>query len=141
MIPPSLYSTLPAAEKPFWHSHVFEVQSGMLVMPNPSLTALPGTREAWEAAETREMRHVVELYGKVFHTWQTDLGHALPLGKPQLMTSFTEEGQFGDFERLVGERDKKFETDWKRAKGLRSGIEGMKVDPAADGAWTRRGSV
>lgn len=133
MIHPSLYATLPPAEKPLWHSHVFEVQSGMLVMPTAA-TSIPGIKQAWEMAETTEMKEVVELYGKVFHTWQTDLGHALPLGKPELMTSFTALGQFEDFEKVVGDRDVRHGSDWKRAKELRNGIH-HEVHPEADGAW------
>jgi len=30
------------------------------------------------------------MYGKIIHTWQVDRGDALPLGPPQLMTSFTD---------------------------------------------------
>ncbi|KAJ7857614.1 CwfJ C-terminus 1-domain-containing protein-like protein [Mycena olivaceomarginata] len=60
-----------------------------------------GLSSAWEAAETKEMEDVVKLYGKTYHLWQTDRGDALPLGKPELMMSFTREGEF-DFEGRVG---------------------------------------
>jgi hypothetical protein len=39
------------------------------------------------------MCQVAKTYGKVFHFWQYDRGDALPLGLPQLMMSFTEDGQ------------------------------------------------
>lgn len=113
-------------------------------MPTP-LTSTPGARQAWEAAETAEMAHVVKLYGKVFHTWQTDLGHGVPLGMPRLMTSFTGEEQFGGveggFEGVVGGRDARLGTDWRRGREIRAGIKGEEVDERADGAWKRRGSV
>jgi hypothetical protein len=36
---------------------------------------------------------VAKTYGKVFHFWQYDRGDTLPLGLPQLMMSFPEDGQ------------------------------------------------
>lgn len=133
MITPKLYETLDPEERRLWHSHVYEVKSGMLVMPGPTL---PGLSAAWEAAETQEMKHVIELYGKVYHLWQTDRGDTLPLGPPKLMTSLTEPGQF-DFETEVYKRDQKYGTDWKRKKELRKDIEEPKIHPDADYAWKR----
>ncbi|KAJ7630352.1 hypothetical protein FB45DRAFT_792828 [Roridomyces roridus] len=130
MITPRLFETLPVEEKHYWHSHVFEVKSGMLIMPQPA----GASQSAWEAAETKEMVEVVKLYGKVYHLWQTDRGDALPLGPPQLMTSFTHEGQF-DFDKYVGDRDKRFGVEHKRKQALRKDIEEPKVDKNADWAW------
>lgn len=134
MITPNLYDTLPSEERKYWHSHVFEVKSGMLIMPGPTA---PGASQAWEAAETQEMKHVVELYGKVYHLWQTDRGDALPFGEPQLMTSFTGEGQF-DFETEVGGRDRRFGVDHKRKAELRKDIEEHEVREGCDVAWRRK---
>lgn len=86
MITPKLYATLDTDERKLWHSHVFEVKSGMLIMPQPSV-AVP--QSAWEMAETKEMEDVIELYGKVYHLWQVDRGDKIPLGEPKLMTSFS----------------------------------------------------
>ncbi|KAI1078380.1 DUF1264-domain-containing protein [Whalleya microplaca] len=137
MITPKLYATLPSEERKLWHSHVYEVKSGMLVMPGPTA---PGVRQAWEAAETQEMKHVIGLYGKVYHLWQTDRGDKLPLGEPKLMMSFTGEGQF-DFAKAVGERDARFGVDWKRKKELRRDIDVPQIHPDADSAWKRRNSM
>ena len=60
----------------------------MLIMPNPNI---PG--KVWEFAETEEMKEVVGLYGKTYHFWQVDRGDTLPLGKPELMMSFTKDEQ------------------------------------------------
>ena len=60
MITPRLYKSLPEDERRLWHSHVFEVKSGMLIMPNSSMVP----EAAWEQAETKEMEDVVGLYGK-----------------------------------------------------------------------------
>ncbi|KAL8960414.1 MAG: hypothetical protein Q9193_002880, partial [Seirophora villosa] len=60
MISPALYRTLDPSERKLWHSHVYEVKSGMLIMPSPA--GMPNA--AWEVAETKEMEDVVGLYGK-----------------------------------------------------------------------------
>lgn len=82
----------------------------------------------WELAETKEMEDVIGIYGKVYHLWQTDRGDKLPLGEPQLMTSFTASNQF-DFEKIVGERDRRFGSDWKQKKGKREYIEEPEIHP------------
>jgi hypothetical protein len=118
MITPNLFKTLSAEERKLWHSHVYEVKSGMLIMPTPR--AVPEV--AWEKAETAEMKEVITLYGKAYHLWQTDRGDALPLGEPKLMTSYTADGQF-DFERLVGDRDRRFGSSAERKRDIRKHIE------------------
>jgi hypothetical protein len=134
MITPDVYKSLPSEERRLWHSHVYEVKSGMLIMQN---SAVP--QAAWELAGNREMEQVVTLYGKVYHLWQTDIsdedesptdttsktpsfpeGEKVPLGEPQLMTSYTADGQL-DF-GIVEKRDLKFGTDYKRKRTARSGI-------------------
>ncbi|KAL5429700.1 hypothetical protein PMIN04_000082 [Paraphaeosphaeria minitans] len=132
MITPGLYSTLDETEQKLWHSHVFEVKSGMLIMPKPSV--VPDA--AWELAENREMEEVVHLYGKVYHLWQTDRGDTLPLGEPKLMTSYTEAQQFpGGFEKVIGERDARFGSDWRRKREVRSHIEEPQIHENADWVW------
>ncbi|CAD0097316.1 unnamed protein product [Aureobasidium vineae] len=121
MISARLYDTLDQEERKYWHSHVFEVKSGMLLMPRPT-----GVPEAvWEVAENKEMEEVVTLYGKIFHLWQTDKGHKLPLGEPQLMTSYTDYDQF-DFDQKVGDRDRRFGEDHRHKH--------------ADAAWKEAGT-
>ncbi|EON97216.1 putative duf1264 domain-containing protein [Phaeoacremonium minimum UCRPA7] len=132
MITPKLFATLDSDERKLWHSHVFEVKSGMLVMPQPS-PLVP--QVAWEKAETAEMEDVIELYGKVYHLWQVDKGHKIPLGTPQLMTSITADSQMLNFDQVVGERDQRFGTDWKRKKEIRKDIKEPEIHPDADDAW------
>jgi len=136
MITPRIYDTLDDKERALWHSHVFEVKSGMLIMPRPSLVP----QAVWEKAETAEMEQVVKLYGKVYHLWQTDRGDKVPLGPPQLMGSYTNEAQMekvkgGGFEKLVGERDQKVGEDWRRKREIRSRIEEPEVSGDADVTW------
>lgn len=130
MVKEHIYVKLPAEERKLWHSHVFEVKSGMLIMPTPA--AVP--QSVWEIAETKEMEEVVVLYGKVYHLWQTDRGDELPLGEPQLMTSFTADGQF-DFEKVVGDRDRRFGVQAKHKAEQRKDIPEPKIHPDADAPW------
>jgi hypothetical protein len=131
MITPRLFGTLDAEEQKLWHTHVFEVKSGMLIMPKPSLVP----EAAWELAENKEMEEVVKLYGKVYHLWQVDRGDVLPLGEPKLMTSFTKKEQFPDFEKAVADRDQRFGSDYKRKQEVRSYIEEPKLEGNADWVW------
>ena len=107
MISAALFKTLDAAERKLWHSHVFEVKSGMLIMPGPD--GLP--TGIWEAAETKEMEQVVGLYGKTYHFWQIDRGDKLPLGEPQLMMSFTKADQQPGLKELMKDRDSRFRVN------------------------------
>lgn len=124
MISARLYETLEHEERKYWHSHVFEVKSGMLLMPRP--TGIPAA--VWEVAENKEMEDVVTLYGKIFHLWQTDKGHKLPLGEPQLMTSYTDYNQF-DFDEKVGDRDRRFGEDHRHKREVREYIKEPAIHP------------
>ncbi|KAI8691940.1 hypothetical protein NCS56_00188100 [Fusarium sp. Ph1] len=130
MITPKLYDTLSKEERKLWHSHAYEVKSGMLIMPN---RAVP--EPAWEVAENMEMDQVVHLYGKVYHLWQTDRGDMLPLGPPKLMTSFTADGQF-DFKQ-VRDRDRRFGVDYKQKREARKDIPVPAIHEDADQAWKK----
>jgi len=137
MISAALYATLDTTERKLWHSHVFEVKSGMLIMPGPTNALL---QRAWETAETTEMEDVVTLYGKIYHLWQTDRGDKLPLGEPKLMTSFTEQSQFEGMEAVLDERDERFGVDWKHKRGLREYIKEPEIHEDADQTW-KQGKV
>jgi len=131
MIKPHLYEKLDTEERKLWHSHVYEVKSGMLIMPVPE--AVPDS--VWEVAENKEMEEVVVLYGKVFHLWQTDRGDELPLGMPQLMTSFTSDNQLP-----VGklrDRDARFGVSSESKKAGREYIQEPEIHPDADAAWKK----
>lgn len=125
MISERIYKDLDPKEKRYWHSHVFEVKSGMLVMPKPLL--IP--EAMWDQAELKEMEQTIRLYGKIFHLWQVDLGHKIPIGPPHLMTSFTAKDQF-DFDKYVGERDERLMENWRRKAALRQDIPEPEIDPS-----------
>ena len=133
MISASLYRTLDSAERKLWHSHVFEVKSGMLILPGPA--ALP--THAWEVAETKEMEDVVGLYGKTYHFWQVDRGDKLPLGGPELMMSFTAEGQCPPpgFKEVVSERDQRYGIDHEQKARKREYIKEPEIHEDADSMW------
>lgn len=76
MVSARIFETLDPEEQKLWHSHVYEVKSGMLFMPKPS--GIPET--VWLTAETKAMEEIITLYGKTFHFWEVDKGDKLPLG-------------------------------------------------------------
>ena len=119
MISAALFKTLDEAERRLWHSHVFEVKSGMLIMPGPN--GLP--TGIWEEAETKEMEQVIGIYGKTYHFWQVDRGDKLPLGEPQLMMSFTKEDQHPALKEILQERDSRFGVSHEQKAGKRGYIE------------------
>ncbi|GLT50748.1 hypothetical protein SLA2020_242110 [Shorea laevis] len=85
LISENLFLTLADEEKPLWHSHEYEVKSGVLFIPG--ILGL---------IQRQDMEKVCETYGKVFHFWQVDKGDNLPLGLPQLMMALTRDGQLYD---------------------------------------------
>lgn len=130
MVSPRIFDTLPSEERKLWHTHTYEVKSGMLIMPTPA--GLPNA--AWEAAETSEMRDIIPLYGKTYHLWQVDRGDPVPLGEPKLMLSFTDEEKVknavpGGLDELVKERDRAFGVDTKVKREKRADIESTEKHP------------
>ena len=118
MITPLLFESLPTSERKLWHSHVFEVKSGMLIMPKPSM--VPAS--VWEAAEMKEVEELVAWYGKTFHFWQVDRGDRVPMGGAELMGSFTGEEQVEQFEGAMKDRDQRFGVDRGEKKKVRQDI-------------------
>lgn len=59
MIPKARYETLDPEEKKYWHSHEFEVKSGMLVLPYPE--SHQHQKDKWDELETQAMQEVVTL--------------------------------------------------------------------------------
>lgn len=120
IISEALFIGLPAEEKKLWHSHRYEVTSGLLVAP-----------DAPAAAERELMQELVNTYGKTWHLWQVDRGDVLPLGLPQLMMGFTADGQVDP--RLVAARDREQHIDPAKAKAGRADLVVRPTVPGADG--------
>ncbi|KAL4915669.1 hypothetical protein BDW62DRAFT_219227 [Aspergillus aurantiobrunneus] len=136
MVSPRLFETLPPEERKLWHTHEYEVKSGMLIMPTPR--GMPNS--AWEAAETAEMRDIAPVYGKTYHFWQVDRGDPVPMGEPQLMLSFTGDEKVngaveGGLGELVRQRDETFGVDTKSKAEKRRDIPGVEKHPDADAMW------
>lgn len=116
-----LFAGLPDDEKALWHSHVHEVKSGTLVAPG-----LP------EAAEHALMENLVGTYGKTWHTWHTDQDLELPLGVPQLMMGFTQDGQADP--AMIAQRDERLGIDTADKRSKRRDIPTPAIVPGAD-SW------
>ncbi|MBP0459009.1 OBAP family protein [Streptomyces montanisoli] len=111
---------LPEDEKRLWHSHQYEVKSGSLTAPG-----IP------DMAEHAYFEDLVTTYGKTFHTWQYDRDD-FPLGIPQLMMGFTEDGQVSD--DLVRDRDRRLGVSTAHKRQNRADIPMPDVAPGAN-AW------
>ncbi|XP_057754014.1 oil body-associated protein 1A-like [Arachis stenosperma] len=118
----NLFMTLPDEEKRLWHSHEYEVKSGLLVTPG-----IPGP------IERRDLESVCKTYGKVYHFWQVDKGDCLPLGVPQLMMAFTRDGQV--YKELVQNCGKRLGVDHEKERMNREYMKGPEhgIDPLANG--------
>ncbi|XP_022150456.1 oil body-associated protein 1A-like [Momordica charantia] len=123
MISEDLFLTLPDDEKPLWHSHEYEVKSGILFLPN-----VPGP------IERLDLEKVCKTYGKTFHFWQVDRGDILPLGLPQLMMALTRDGQLD--ENLAQDVEKRYGVSFGEERKKREYMSGPEhgVHPLANGA-------
>src|SRR6266699_4366082 len=121
-----IFESLPPEEKRLWHSHNYEVKSGVLTAPGMA-----------EAAEKDLMKVLIGTYGKTWHTWQVDRGDKLPLGIPQLMMAFTADGQAKA--NIISERDKLYGASAAK-KTARADIADAKLDSGADG-WQKGAAV
>ncbi|RPA89904.1 DUF1264-domain-containing protein [Choiromyces venosus 120613-1] len=129
MITPRIYETLPAEERKLWHSHVFEVKGGVLIMPKPPLAP----EVVWEKAETAEMEELVKVYGKTYHLWQVDRGDKVPLGAPMLMGSFLKETE--RVQSAVNDRNQRFGVESGRKVEIRKHIEEPVIHPVDSDRW------
>ena len=130
MITKENYDKLPDDEKKLWHSHDFEVKSGMLFLPCPE----GADPKEWEKAETQAMKEIVGLYGKTWHFWQIDRGDELPVGYPTLMGSLTEDRQV-ELDFALKGRNARFGVDHHNKAKQREGIENPDIHPLANYWW------
>jgi hypothetical protein len=115
------FAGLPEPEKLLWHSHGYEVKSGLLIAPGLD-----------EESEHALMEQLVHSYGKTWHTWHGSHDSDIPLGIPALMMAFTAPGQID--EGLVHDRDQRFGVDTHAIAARRKDIPTPITDPLAD-AW------
>ena len=123
IISEALFNQLPAEEKKLWHSHRYEVMSGLLTAPGLS-----------DGADKELMKDLVGTYGKTWTTWQVDRGDKLPLGLPKLMMGFTADGQL-DPTKIEG-RDRELKIDVAALKARRADLPARPIAAGADG-WQK----
>jgi Protein of unknown function (DUF1264) len=111
---------LPEGEKRLWHSHHYEVKSGILIAPG-----IP------DRAEHAYFSDLVTTYGKTFHNWQYDRDD-FPYGIPQLMMGLTEDGQAD--EKLIDDRDRRIGVSTRQKRQGRADIPMPSVVPGAN-SW------
>lgn len=121
IISEALFTQLPEGEKKLWHSHRYEVMSGLLSAPDLAPTA-----------ERELMEGFVSTYGKTWHFWQVDRGDQLPLGLPKLMMGFTSDGQADP--KMVADRDRDQQLDSAKIAAQRADLPTRPVAAGAD-AW------
>lgn len=121
IISEKFFAGLPADEKQLWHSHRYEVMSGLLIAPGLA-----------DGPERELMQELVNTYGKTWHLWQVDRGDTVPLGLPKLMMGFTADGQADA--SMVAERDCEQQIDSAEVKARRADLPVRPVSADAD-AW------
>ncbi|KAJ9105560.1 hypothetical protein QFC19_003542 [Naganishia cerealis] len=151
VVPEETFQALDDEEKRYWHSHKFEVESGMLQVGMKSL--VPGFVN--DAAEIPAMTELHTTYGKTIHTWYAravsfihlhvmpeptylsyDIHPDFPLGPPQLMMAYTADEHVD--QGLLAQRDAIAGTNTAAKREYRKtylpaeGIEKMPL-PGADG--------
>uniref|UniRef100_A0A803LTG6 Oil body-associated protein 1A n=2 Tax=Chenopodium quinoa TaxID=63459 RepID=A0A803LTG6_CHEQI len=116
-----LFMTLPDAEKRLWHSHEYEVKSGVLFLPG-----VPG------AMQRPDLAKVAQTYGKTIHFWQVDRGDNLPLGLPQIMMALTRDGQL--YTHLASDVEKKYNVNFEKERENRAYMKGLEhgIHPLAN---------
>jgi len=122
-----LFKTLPDEEARYWHSHVYEIKSGMLSCPN-----IP------QIAEKEVMKELIRTYGKTIHLWQVDKGDKIPMGSPQIMMAFTNDSQINW--DLVKKKDEEDGTNFEERRKERVDIEEPALDSRSDG-WSKTGKA
>ncbi|KAH9856952.1 DUF1264-domain-containing protein [Lenzites betulinus] len=129
-----VFTSLPQEEKKYWHSHKYEVESGLLQIATKSLVPALAT----DVAEQPAMLELQKTYGKTIHTWAIDTSPELPLGPPQLMMAYTADGQ-GPPEALIKARDAQWGQDTTVKRQTRTGY--LPPYQKADGAdeWEKTG--
>lgn len=106
-----IFDTLPAEEQKLWHSHAYEIKSGLWMSPHVQ-----------EFIQKSELEDLAKTYGKFWCTWQVDRGDRLPLGAPALMVSPQEANLGIVIPELVRKRDDKYKISTEDLKCSRADI-------------------
>ncbi|KAK0888181.1 hypothetical protein LTR02_016549 [Friedmanniomyces endolithicus] len=130
MVSKEIYDSFEPEEQKLWHSHEYEVKSGMLILPKPA----GYMDKEWEAAELQAMEEIIHLYGKTWHFWQVDAGHEYPLGHPVLMGSAINADQL-DLNTAMGKRNKTFGVHHEEKAEARKDLQPHSIHPNANSWW------
>lgn len=122
-----LFNGFPTEEQKLWHSHAYEIKSGLWITPR-----IP------EAVEKTELQNLATTYGKFWCTWQSDRGDRLPLGPPALMMSPQAMNAGMVHPSLLKSRDDKYGIASEEIKEERREIEEVVVGENAD-YWVKHG--
>jgi hypothetical protein len=115
-------------ERQLWHSHQYEVSSGLLVQPG-----MPAS------VDNEIMKILADSYGKTVHTWRYDQkANDLPLGIPELVNGYTGGGQLS--QAAIDARDQYFGLDSKDIGMKRKGAVPIPATMEGADSW-RRGFV
>ncbi|KAL7142559.1 hypothetical protein ABFS83_08G131300 [Erythranthe nasuta] len=123
-----IFESLSPEEQKLWHSHAYEIKSGLMVNPRvPEMVLKP------------ELENLAKTYGKFWCTWQTDRGDKLPMGAPALMMS-PQAVDIGVVRpELVARRNEKYSISSEGLKKSRIEIaEPEWINPQAD-YWKQHG--
>ncbi|SCV68742.1 BQ2448_863 [Microbotryum intermedium] len=104
-----IFKSLPDEEKKYWHSHRYE-----------------------DRAEEPIMTQLYKTYGKTIHTWQPDIHPDLPIGPPELMMSYTADGQIPTNVVLSRDERCKIDTIEKRKYPSKYLDPNFQTNPKAD---------
>ncbi|GAB2211325.1 hypothetical protein Droror1_Dr00016620 [Drosera rotundifolia] len=123
-----LFKALPQEEQKLWHSHAYEIKSGLWVTPRvPEAVAKP------------ELDRLAKTNGKCWCTWQVDRGDVLPMGEPALMMSPQPDLPGAVRPELVKKRDDKYSVKTESLGALRVDVTGpIWINPNAD-YWRKNG--
>ena len=96
----------------------------------------------WDKAEVAEMHDIIPLYGKTYHFWQVDRGDAVPLGPPQLMSSFLSDETVAfthpeGTKDLLKERDERFGISFEEKRAQREEIQSVHKHPGLFSQFSR----
>jgi len=119
VISKDLFEALPDEEKPLWHSHFFEVKSGLLVAPD-----LP-EEEEWKVMDT-----LIKTYGKVVDVYHQGLD--MPIGPPLLANALALDEQVDwDFADYM-DKELRLPTTHRERREKRKALKDPEIAKGAD---------